>query len=244
MPKVNLVPREEQAREFRRQFYIVPVAGAMLIVGFLGGSYYYYSNQLQNADEQLQQIKSSNDAMQKQVDELGRYADTKKKKDAQQNVVNSLYNQRVRWSRTLDDLAFIIPEDVWLTSIKATVPNVQTAQAKTGTASKATTQRDIQIDGYTREMPSVATFLVRLGLIASITDVTLDSAEKEKLGTETVTHFKISATLKQTGDTQQPAVAPTTGEGGASPMTPTTGTTTSGSTMPTGTTSRTTGTTR
>lgn len=248
MPKVNLVPGEERQRELRRQLYIVPVAGALVLAGVLGGTYYYYNNQVTNSEKQLQDIKSSNASLQKQVNELKRYEEVKNKKQAQLNIVTGLYGQRVRWSRTLGDLAYVIPDDVWLTSIKAKVPGVVTAgSAASNTSGAAGDARDIEIDGYTRGMPSVAILLVRLGLIHSLTDVTLVSAEKEELSGQIITHFKIAATLKQTGETQGPSVAPVTGEEGPSSVTPTTGTSTTpttGSTTPTGTTPRTTGTTR
>ncbi|MBI5870671.1 MAG: PilN domain-containing protein [Actinobacteria bacterium] len=247
MPKVNLVPAEERQRELRRQFYIVPVAGALVLAGVLGGTYYYYNNQVTNSEKQLQDIKSSNASLQKQVNELKRYEEVKNKKQTQLNIVTGLYGQRVRWSRTLGDLGFVIPDDVWLTSIKAKVPGVETAGSSSSSSSSQGETRDIEIDGYTRSMPSVAIFLIRLGLIPSMTDVTLVSAEKEEVASQMITHFKIAATLKQTGETQGPSVAPVTGEDGPSSVTPTTGTSTTpttGSTTPTGTTPRTTGTTR
>lgn len=227
MPSINLVPAEEKQREFRRQFLIVPVAGAIMFVGIMGGSYFYYSSQASNAEKQLQDIKSSNASLKKQVDELRRYEEVKNKKQTQLNIVTGLYGQRVRWSRTLSDLAYVIPDDVWLTSIKAMVPGVQTGGATASASpSGSGSVRDIEINGYTYGMPSVAIFLVRLGLISSLTEVTLVSAEKEELSSQMVTKFKIAATLKQTGEIQGPSVAPVTGEDGPSSVTPTTGTST------------------
>lgn len=246
MPRVNLVPKEERQRNLQQQMYVLPVAGAIILVGILGGSYYYYSNKLDDADRQLQEVKQNNAGLQKQVAELKRYDEIKNKKQSQLNIVTTLYGQRVRWSRTIDDLAFVIPEDVWLVGIKAKVPGIDTMSATGSTAKSSTGESDIIIEGYTREMPSVATLMVRLGLIPSIMNVALTSAEKEDVQGQTVTHFKISASLKQTGGTQGTAVAPDT-SGGASQVTPTTGTSTTpttGSTTPTGTTPRTTGTTR
>jgi Tfp pilus assembly protein PilN len=247
MPRINLVPAEEQQRELRRQLYIIPVAGALVLAGVLGGSYYYYSSQLSNSETQLQDIKNSNSSLLKQVNELKRYEEVKNKKQAQLSIVTGLYGQRVRWSRTLGDLAFVIPDDVWLISVKAQVPGAVTGGASSSSTSAAASVRDIEIEGYTRGMPSVAVLLVRLGLIPSMTEVTLVSAEKEDMNAQMVTHFKIAATLKQTGETQGPSAAPVTGEGGPSSVTPTTGTSTTptgGSTTPTGTTAHTTGTTR
>ena len=252
MPKVNLVPKEERAREFRRQLYVVPLACGIVIVAALAGSYYYYSNQLSSAEDQLQNIRASIASLQPKVDELDSYQEIKNKKQQQLSTVNTIYNQRVRWSRTFDDLSFVIPDDVWLVSINASTP----AGATTGAAGAGQTQaggagqtaaHDVEIEGYTYEMSSVATFIIRLGLIPSLTDVTLESAEKVTLGDRTVTNFKIGASLKKAGAAQAPSVSPTTGGAGTSPMTTPTGTSTAPtgtSTTPTGTTARTTGTTR
>jgi len=248
MPKVNLIPEEERAREYRRQFYIIPVGAAIAIVGALGLSYYYYNNQVDSADKQLQDMKAKNEGLQKQVAELDRYQEIKNKKQSQLSVITGLYGQRIRWSRTLDDLAFVIPDDVWLISIKAKAPGTTASQSAggAGTSGAEADARDVEIEGYTYEMPSVAVFIIRLGLISSLTDVTLTSAEKVDVSGKIITNFKIGATYKQTADNAKPSAAPT-GGGGTSPVTPTTGTSTTatGSTTRTGTTtSPTTGTTR
>ena len=250
MPKVNLVPKEERAREFRRQFYFVPVASAIIVVAFLGGCYLYYSSQLSSADELLQNIKASNAGLAPKVAELDSYQEIKNKKQAQLSTVNTIYGQRVRWSRTFDDLSFIIPDDVWLVSINASTPaGTATAAGQTQAGSSGATAagHDIEIEGYTYEMSSVATFIIRLGLIPSLSDVTLESAEKVSIGEKVVTNFKIGASLKQAAAGQTPpSVSPATGGSGNSPMTTPTGTSTSpagASTSPTGTTARTTGTT-
>jgi len=243
MPRVNLVPKEERTREARRQLYIVPVGGAIALAGLMAISFYYYNNQVDNAEQQLREMQAKNDGLQKQVAELDRYQDVKNKKQAQLNVVTSVYGQRQRWSRMLDDLAFVIPEDVWLTSINAKAPGAEAAAG--ASASGGANLRDVAIDGYTYEMPTVAIFIIRLGLIPSLTDVTLESAEKVELSNRLVTKFRITASIKQTAENQQPSVAPSAGSG-SSPMTPTgTSTTPTGtSTTPTGATAPTTGTTR
>lgn len=235
MPRVNLVPQEEQAREFRRQMYIFPVAGAVLVLAALGGTYYYYSSQVDNSRQEYANLQKTNASLGKQMQELQQYQDIQNQKQAKLNSVKTVYDQRVRWSRILDDISFVIPSDVWLSSLNASVSGTPVTAG--GTIAKAATGStpsapDITIEGYTDKaaMPSVATFLIRLGLLPSLQNVTLISADTEKLGTSLAIHFRIGAFLKQNG--QAPATpAPAT----VTPLpgtTPTTGTNPGGAAGP------------
>lgn len=225
MPRVNLIPREERERELRRKAYLFPVAGAALIAISLGGSYYYFDNKLSDTRQEAETYLQNNADIARQVAELQRYESVKKQKQDRLSSVTNTYNQRVRWSRTLDDLAFVVPEDIWLVSIEAKVPGA-IVKTTTKAAGKETAEKDLVIEGYTWEMPTVAVFMVRLGLISSLTDVVLISAEKKTVKDKIVTNFKIAASLKPAGDVQKPSVAPTTGEQGPSGVTTTTRTAT------------------
>lgn len=246
MPHVNLVPAEEQRRELRRQLFIIPVAGTLLLLGGLGGSYYYYNSQLSNAQQETESYKGLNAKQANDVAELKKYEDLKNQKQGRRDAVNALYEARFRWSRMLDDMSFVVPAELSLTKVKGMVPGADTG--KTAAAGSADAKRDLTFEGYARSMPDVAIFMVRLGLIQSLTEVTLQLAEVEEIQGQRPIHFIINATLKNVGETQQPAVAPTTGEAGPSQVTPTgtgtstsptTGTGTSGSRTSTATTSTT-----
>lgn len=240
MPKVNLIPREEKEKELRRKAYMLPLAGATLLAVTLGGSYYYFNNKLSDAQQEAENYKQKNASIAKQVAELQRYEDMKKQKQARLSAITNIYNQRVRWSRTMDDLAFIVPEEIWLKSIDASVPGAVFKTKDKKSEDKDGGAKDVVIEGYTWEMPSVAVFMVRLGLIPSLSDVSLISAVKEELEGRIVTHFKIGASLKQTQETQKPTTAPSTGEQGPSGVTTTTPTTRTTPTTTTGTTRTTT----
>lgn len=229
MPHVNLVPAEERRRELRRQLYIIPVAGALLVLGGLGGGYFYYNSQLTNARQEADGYKELNAKQATNVAELKKYEDLKSQKQGRRDSVNALYEARFRWSRMLDDMSFVVPAELSLTKVKGMVPGTETG--KTASTGNAAPGRDLEFEGYARSMPDVAIFMVRLGLIPSLTEVSLQLAEVEEVQGQRPIHFVINATLKSIGETQQPAVAPTTGEAGPSQVTPTgTGTSTSPST--------------
>ena len=241
MPRVNLVPQEEQAREFRRRIYIFPVAGAVLVLAALGGTYYYYSSQVDNSQQEYANLQNTNASLGKQLQELQQYQDIQNQKQTKLNSVQTVYDQRVRWSRILDDISFVIPSDIWLTSMDASVTGSPvTTGGTTAKAGAGSTQSapDITIEGYTDNaaMPSVATFLIRLGLLPSLQNVTLISADTEKLGDALAIHFRIGAFLKQNGQapaTQAPATVTPLPSTPAS-TTPTTGTTPNAGTNPGG----------
>lgn len=235
MPRVNLIPREEREKELRRKAYLFPLAGAAVLAIALGGSYYYFDSKLSSTEEEARNYKQRNESIARQVAELKRYEEMKNQKQARLSEVTSIYNDRVRWSRTMDDIAFIIPEEIWLKSIITSIPGAILKSKGKESEGKDGKQNDVEIEGYTWEMPTVAVFMVRLGLIPSLTDVVLISAEKEMLKGKIVTHFKIGAALKQTGEVQKTAAAPTTGEEGPSSIT-TTPTTRTTPTTQTGTT--------
>lgn len=228
MPRVNLIPREERLRGRRRQAFIFPVAGAAVLALALGGSYFYFDRQLGQKEKDFESYKSKNASIAKQVSELQRYEDLKAQKTRLLSQITTIYGQRERWSRIMDDLAFVIPADLSLIKINAQVPGAQ-AVAGSSKASKTAAAGDMIIEGYTKEMNTIAILMVRIGLIPSLTDVTLISAETEyESGIERI-HFKVAASLKSPGSPMA-IIAPITGEEGPSDVTPTTPTGTTGTT--------------
>lgn len=227
MPRVNLVPAEERRRQLERQAYLFPIITVVVVGGILGGSYLYYSTRIGNTQEQLDDYRSRNAGQAREVAELRTYDELKNQKQTRLNNVTSAYNGRFRWSRMLDDLSFVVPEELSLTRITGKVPGAQTGARDSG-AGRGTT-RDLEFEGFTRSMPDVAIFMVRLGLIPSLFDVSLQLAEVEEIGGERPIHFIINASIRM-GDTQRPAPAPNTGENGPSRVTPTTTTPTTSTT--------------
>lgn len=248
MPKVNLVPKEERAREYRRQFLIIPVAGvALIFIGMVGG-YVYFDQKLASAEEELQQYKQNNESQKKEVQELDAYEAVGQQKQDKQLQVSLLETQRHKWSRTLDDIAFVVPDDIWFKKIDGNVPWLQASVPAAGAAASGSKQHDFIIEGRAHDdsMPSIAIFMVRLGLIPSLENVELIYAEKILEDGVNVIQFEIGASLKIEGTVTQPAIAPSAGEeapsdgtGTGTSTTSTNGATTNTGTTGTGTSTRT-----
>lgn len=231
MPRVNLIPSDERAREGRRNALIFPVAGATALALLMGGSYFYFDRQLESAESDRESYVSRNAGIARQVNELQKYETLKGDKNKVLSEITTIYGQRERWSRTLDDLSFVIPDDVSLISITAQVPGAQT-DAGAAKAKKETQSGDLVLEGYTDKMDTIAILMVRVGLISTLHNVVLISAQTDtEEGVDRI-HFKMAASLKSPGS-DTAVIAPTTGEEGPADVTPTT---------PTGTTTGRTGT--
>ncbi len=232
MPRVNLVPIEEQHKEFRRRFVIVPVAGAAILLIAMGATYVYLDRQVISTDKEYNDLVQNNAKLAPQVKELESYEEKQSEKQARLNSVVELYSQRVRWSRILDDLAFVVPSEVWFEEIEGKVPNLIAGGDKK--ADKDALDYDFVVRGNTNDMDYVAILMVRMGLIPGLRDIRLITSELEQTDAGRLAYrFEIGATLSDVGELQKPAVAPSTGEDG--PSDTTTGTTGTGTTGTTGT---------
>lgn len=234
MPRVNLVPIEQQHKELRRRYVFVPVAGTAILLIAMGFTYVYLDRQIAGTEDEYNDLVASNAKLAPQMKELEAYEAKQAEKQNRLNNVIELYSQRVRWSRILDDLSFVVPSEVWFDEVEGNVPNLVVGDTETR-ADQGGTQYDFIVRGYTRDMDFVAIMMVRMGLIPGLKDVMLISAEKEQTDAGTLAiRFEIGAMLNEVSEVQQPAVAPSTGEDG--PSDTTTGTTgTIGTTRTTGT---------
>ena len=112
---------------------------------------------------------------------------------------------RVPVDRLLRELAYVLPEDAWLTALSATVP-----AAGVPATPSSTTVRGVSIIGATYSHSSVARVLSRLAAVPSLDDVRLTGSARvvtevptdtksKKPVTKKVVTFTISANLRLGG---------------------------------------------
>jgi Tfp pilus assembly protein PilN len=111
---------------------------------------------------------------------------------------------RVPVDRLLRELAYVLPEDAWLTALSATVP---TSTAGVPATPSSSTVQDVSIIGATYSHSSVARVLSRLAAVPSLDDVRLTGSARvvmeapagttsKKPVTKEVVTFTISANLR------------------------------------------------
>jgi Tfp pilus assembly protein PilN len=110
-------------------------------------------------------------------------------RDARAAAADDVLAQRVPWDSVLDQVARVLPGDVWLTSM-----SLQTATPLAG-ASTATASPGLQLNGLARSQAAVAHALARLSVVPALTGVTLLSTTTSDAGKTATVQFQITATV-------------------------------------------------
>ncbi len=108
----------------------------------------------------------------------------------------------------LRDLSRVMPQNVWLTDLKASVATPLSTtlvgttagtSSSSSTPATATTPQGVTIEGYTYKQNDVATLLARLVALPSLQNVELQSASVAPVGKKNVVQFTILADLRGAG---------------------------------------------
>ena len=126
--------------------------------------------------------------MQAQIAELSPYAAIQYQRESMTETAKGIYSSSVPFSIMLQELSLVIPENVRLQSLTATVPPamVPGTAAVAGTPAAGATA-DVTFAGQTEDHRDVAEFMTRLGLIPQLMGITLTSSTEAATTTETTT---------------------------------------------------------
>jgi len=185
MKAVNLIPTEDRrggagspGRAGNAVYILLGVLAALVLAA---GAYALTGRTVTKRTAELANKTAEADAAEAQAGTLKSYADFSSLKQKRVETVRSLAESRFDWERVMDDLARVIPKNVWLTSFVGTVsPSVGIEGGGSGGAS----QRGllpvpaVEIIGCATSQTEVARMLVRMRLIDGVTRVTLSSSEK------------------------------------------------------------------
>jgi Tfp pilus assembly protein PilN len=117
-------------------------------------------------------------------------------------TAKGIYQSSVPFSVLLQELSLVIPENVRLQTLTATVPvSMQPSGAAAETATGAAAPTDVTFTGQTEKHRDVAEFMTRLGLIPQLMDITLTtSSDVSSAATATTTtsfkQFTVTARLR------------------------------------------------
>jgi Tfp pilus assembly protein PilN len=189
MRPVNLIPPEARrggkapTRTGVLSYAIVAVLAAAL-VGVTG--VVLTNNQISDREAEKASLESQLADAEAQARRVSAFADFASLQQAREGTVQSLAQSRFDWERVLRELAIVIPEDVWLTNLTATVsPAVQLSGAgsSSGTGSSASGMESVQgpalqIEGCGAGHEAVARFLAALRDIDGVTRVSVLSSDR------------------------------------------------------------------
>jgi Tfp pilus assembly protein PilN len=177
---VNLIPPEERRGEKAPMragalSYVIVAVLAVALLGVTG--VVLTNNQISERESEKSGLESQLAQAQAQAERVSSFANLASLKQAREQTVASLAKSRFDWERILRELAIVIPEDVWLTQLTATVsPEVQLSDAGSSSSSGVSGTDSVlgpalQIQGCGAGHEAVASFLAALRDIGGVTRV-------------------------------------------------------------------------
>jgi Tfp pilus assembly protein PilN len=108
--------------------------------------------------------------------------------------------KRVAWDRILRRVALVMPDDVWLQSLTASVPLDSAAPVAATTTTPSAlpaTPTALTIQGYTYSQDGVARLLERLEVVPDLENVQLQTSQSAQIGNQTVINFTIVSDIRK-----------------------------------------------
>lgn len=202
MRAVNLLPRLQVEQKRERQNPVVLVAaigGAAVLLALVAGTL-LASRSVSRQQQALasaravlavtpaHHVSASTQAFRQQV---------LTQREQRSLALASALSKRVAWDRVLRRFALVLPSDVWLTSLTATVPLDPAPVTPTTASALPAAATEVNFAGYTYSQESVARLLERLSVVPDFTDVQLQSSTTSQVGNQNVVSFTIVANIRQ-----------------------------------------------
>ena len=151
--------------------------------------------------DELTAIQAETAVVQAQIAELAPYAELQAQRTAMTDTAKGIYQSSVPFSTLLQELSLVIPENVRLQTLTATVPlTMLPGTALTEAAPVVAASTDVTFTGQTEKHRDVAEFMTRLGLIPQLMNITLttstDSSTASTTTTTTFKQFTVTAQLR------------------------------------------------
>ncbi|MEX2108384.1 MAG: PilN domain-containing protein [Solirubrobacterales bacterium] len=181
MRPVNLIPTEQRRGPGARAkggplTYIVLGALVALLAGVT--LLVITNNQISDREAEVSRLESENAAAEARAAELAAYVELQTVRDQRVATVTSLADSRFDWERVMNELALILPSDVWLTNLTGTVKPEVAVNGATSVALRASVPGPaLEMIGCAKGQEAVAGFVSDLKDIDGVTRVAMQSSE-------------------------------------------------------------------
>ncbi|MEK6327955.1 MAG: PilN domain-containing protein [Actinomycetota bacterium] len=187
MRPVNLIPPEARRGEKAPMrtgalSYVIVAVLAAALLGVTG--VVLTSNQIADRKAEKSGLEVQVAEAEAEAERVSAFADFASLQQAREQTVASLAQSRFDWERVLRELAIVIPEDVWLTHLTATVtPEVQLGDSGSGSSAAVSGMDSVegpalQLEGCGDGHEAVATFLAALRDVDGVTRVSVLSSDR------------------------------------------------------------------
>jgi Tfp pilus assembly protein PilN len=217
MKRINLLPQEERVKASRERGLIWAILVLVAVVVVLGLVYVKERSDVNAKQNELTSIQNETATVQAKIAALSPYAALQAQRTAMTETAKGIYESSVPFSILLQELSLVIPDNVRLLTLQATVPPNMLPGAAPAAAAPPGTTADVTFSGQTESHRDVAEFMTRLGLIPQLRSIILTSSTESNQGTSSdttasYTQFGVTAQLRpyttNPPTTQLQAVAP------------------------------------
>lgn len=182
MRPVNLIPQDER-RGGRRPARTGPVAyllvGALLAVLAGVTSLVLTGNTVAEREAEVAHLEQEEEAARARAESLSAFANFAVMQQARALTVSSLAQSRFDWERVLRELALVLPEDIWLTTLSGKVgPEVSVESEGDSKLADGTTGPSLSMVGCAAGHESTARLVAALEDIDGVTRVGLATSER------------------------------------------------------------------
>lgn len=182
--RITLLPAEIGTRQRERRQLVGAGVGVAALAGVLGAVLQLRAGQVANAQDQADDADARTVALQTEVQALADVEALQADIATRRQTVIGVLERDVAWTRTLQEMATVMPSDVWLTSFTGTA----------GTAD-ALAPGTVTVAGMGFDQASAARWLERIGELDSLAGLWLPSSTKSgEAGQELIT-FSSNANL-------------------------------------------------
>lgn len=167
--QINLLPLEILEKRKAEKIISVMIMGIVAIFA-VAVLVFLYSGRLVGTEiNKLEELRAENARYEIEISKIAGFESNKIFVEERQQLVNGAVGSKYGWSKWLNNISLLIPNEVWLKSISAQKDGkvVFSGQALADSGSRQLGQK------------SVAKWLVRLSELDDMTDVWLDTSTKD-----------------------------------------------------------------
>lgn len=173
--KINLLPREVLEKRKAEQRLTFMILGLVAMLGALAVVFGLNYIRISSETATLDMIKTENEQVQMQIGKIEDFEKSKAVVDQREALVNAAIAGKYSWSRFLNNISLIVPNEVWL---KALTVDSDGKLSFSGTALAGSTTSGI---GHR----PVAKWLVHLAELQEVENVWLSSSQKSTAAPDT-----------------------------------------------------------
>jgi Tfp pilus assembly protein PilN len=182
MRPVNLIPQDERSSDRGTMrtgafSYVLIAAMALGLLGVIALA--FSSKQVSDRESEVANLQTQEQQVQAKANSLQPFANFRAVQEQRSTTVTSLAQSRFDWQRVLNELARVVPSNVWLVQLAGTVnPSVSVQDAPDVSTRGEVAGPALEIVGCAPNLDAVAGFVSSLEEIDGVTRVGVEQSQR------------------------------------------------------------------